>query len=263
MSAPVPKKVSQVVQEEIAAIITSLPSYLEEADVRILDWRDRLEQGIDGSGVRSAAFLELGTVAHLTGDIELAERYFARALSAGCPAIEVWVKQLSTYVNLGFASLAQNAARSIYDRSNGLLGGTLGTVAASGDFHHLGQLFDLLKRLNVNISNVPQCRKLLALVEAAGSLGVDSTDFGKVLDISGAVLREQRLFWLGAEPRFSFDPEMNCIGIRYRIGTTPKRATELTSEFTRRLLETQLTAVPISIRFLGTLPEQEESAEPR
>lgn len=255
MVAPIPKKVSDVVQDEINEIIGGLPRYLPDDDPRIMDWRDRLDSGLNNPSTRAEVMLALAVVAHITGDIALADKYFNKALTFGSDAGAVFTQRHASYLNLGFALEAQEYGRRAFEIYKKSRITPLATIAGSGDFEFLSEVLAFLDDIKYDATQLPQYAQLKTIADSYKKLGHSPIDYGKVLDIAGSILRKNRLFWLEQEARFSFDNEMECIGIRYNLDVSTDVALEFTAEFVEQVIALNLDQIPLSIRFIGIAKE--------
>lgn len=104
---------------------------------------------------------------------------------------------------------------------------------------------------NLDLNVIDQIDDIRAMAAAAASFGFDDEDYGKLLDIPGAVLREERLFWLDAAPQFHLDEDMGVFAVRFLIDVSPERAAALTAEVSKRIVDASLEAIPLSVAFVG------------
>lgn len=258
MSAPLPIKKADEILNEMGELVILLHRYLSWDDERVIAWRDRLDAGLV-SGGRSRTFEVLAMLHHLHGDVDGMDRLYERALAAGASSLEVAADRIPVYLNLGFTSKALSDCRLCYSANNLNIAIGLPFVVASGGFSLAARLIKSAELAKIELSHVSQIQKIMQVAQGASMNSFDDTQYAKVLDLAGDVLRENRLFWLERAPRFSFDAEMRCVGFRYRVGVTPEVATALTNDFTNRLIDTGLIEVPVSVRFIGTLSEPNET----
>lgn len=257
MSAAIPvKKVKEIV-DEMGNLVVLLQRHLTWDDERVIAWRDRLEAGLV-SGERSKTFLAFAMLHHLYGDADTMERFYDRALAAGASYLEVASDRIPVCLNLGFASKALSDCLQCYSVDALNIGSGLPFVVSSGGFSFAAKLIKAAELAKIDLSHVSQIQQITQVAQGAAMNSLDDAQYAKVLDLAGDVLRANSLFWLDLAPRFNFDAEMCCAGVRYRVGVTPKAAAELTNDFTNRLIDSGLIEVPITVRFIGTFEESNE-----
>lgn len=258
MSAPLPVKKAEEILNEMGELVILLHRYLSWDDERIIAWRDRLEAGLVAGG-RSRTFQVLAMLHHLYGDVDGMERLYERALTAGASRIEIAGDRIPVYLNLGFASKALSDCLHCYSVNALNIGFGLPFVVSSGGFSLAAELIKAAELAKIDLSHVSQIQKIIQVAQGASMNSFDDAQYAKVLDLAGDILRENSLFWLERAPRLSFDAEMRCVGVRYRVGVTPEEATDLTNDFTNRLIGSGLIEVPVSVRFIGTLIESNQA----
>ena len=251
MTAPVPVKITDTVHDEATAVLFSLGRYLEADDPRVLHWNDELNKAMPAG--RAHAFLVMADVAHMTGDIELVERLITRAETAGAQGPAVMSRRQGIYSNLGYASKALKQAKDLVSVRMHNISMSLPTTVCNGGFHFARELLEQARLAQLPLEHVDQIDEIRRI--AAGTLGVPFTDeeYASVLDIAGQLLRERGLLWLDRAPRLSFDDEMGCPGVRYRLEVTPEEAVEMDFLFIDRLIAADLDRVPMTVGFVGTV----------
>lgn len=251
MTAPVPKKTASVIYDEIMSVILVLGRYLEADDPRVLRWNDELTKAMPAG--RAIAFLTMADVAHVMGDMELFERMISRAETQGANEAEVRARRQSIYNNLGYASEGLKLIQGLYSIRAQNIGSGLPRAVSTGGFSLARDLLEQARLAKLDLSHVDQINEITQIAEASRNLGLPDEEFARVLDIAGGIMRERRLLWLDRAPRFSFDDEMGCPGIRYRLEVTPEEAAEIDFEFINKLITADLDRVPFTVGFVGTL----------
>lgn len=261
MTAPVPKKVTEQISEEISALMPTLARYIDPSDPMILDWTDRLEKAMPAG--RKAYFIAMSMVYHMTGNIDATEKMFARAATQGASEFEILSYRIHQYENMGFQSLALGACRQILSlRTFGPETG-LHRAIGCGGFKLAADLLKQAELMKVDLQNVSQIDSIRHVAKAAeGELGVDDVVFARVLDLAGKQLRKRQLFWLGRHPGIDFDEEMRTVGIRYSVDVSADEAAAMTDDFIDNVINEGLENVPITVRFLGVaVPAAQEVME--
>lgn len=253
MTAAIPARAFDKIHQEVSRLLAYIPRFLEIDDPQLMKWEDDLEQL-----PRSQKFLGLALLRHLTGDVEAAEKMFIRAETAGANNLEVMGLMLPVYLNLGYASKALEICRTTFSVKALNIGVGLPLALASGGIALTSELMSAAKKAQLDLSHVSQIRQITRIAEETALLASADAMYAKVLDVAGSIMRKHRLFWLEQSPRFSYDPEMGCIGIRYRMATTPEEASILNEEFISSLISSELIGIPMTLSFVGAnvpLPE--------
>ncbi|MDM0041537.1 hypothetical protein QTH89_05175 [Variovorax sp. J22G21] len=250
MSAPISMTVTSRVESEVARTLYALPHYLPADDERILAWSDELQKAMTAG--RARAFAGFAILAHLTGDLEGAERFLARAETSGFSEIEMAGARIPIFMNLGYASRALAECETLVSVERMNIGVGLPMVVGSGGLKFAAHLLARAEAAGIDLSSVRQISQIRQIAGIATRIAVPDSRFSHVLDIAGALLRKQQMFWLEESPRFTYDHEMQCVGIRYRIEVSPDEASRLNGELIDQVIGEGLTDVPLSIRFLGT-----------
>lgn len=73
-------------------------------------------------------------------------------------------------------------------------------------------------------------------------------------------MRERQLIWLDDAPQLSFDEEMDCPGVRWRVDMSPEDATDMSFKFIERLVAADLDSVPLTVGFIGSRADEMEEA---
>lgn len=247
MTAPIPVKAFDKIHAEMSSLSYTMGDYLELDDPRLMKWADELERL-----PRSQKFLGLALLRHLIGDIDDAERMFARAETAGAADENVMAIRLPVYINLGFASRALEICKTIFSVQALNLGVGLQITMTCGGVGFARDILKAAALAGVDLSNVTQYAQIVRITEAQSLKAVEDISFSKVLDAAGKVMRKHSLFWLEHAPRFSYDGEMGCLGVRYRMDMTPESADRINEELIELLIESDLVAIPITVSFVGT-----------
>lgn len=227
--------------------------YLRPDDPRILHWNDELTKALPAG--KAVAFLTMADVAHLTGDMDLFERLIARAETHGASEMQIRGRLQSAYNNLGYASKSLEQLRGLFSIQSQNVGIGLPRSISSGGFEFARTLLAQARLANLDLSHVDQIDEIRRIAEGTRDIAVPDEQYARVLDIAGDVMRAHSLLWLDRAPRYSFDDEMACPGIRYRLEVTPEEAVEIGFEFIDRLLAEDLDHIPLSVGFIGVIDQ--------
>ncbi|UVH54695.1 hypothetical protein NWF24_17770 [Variovorax paradoxus] len=258
MSNPLHAKIADAVHQEIVQVLTPLGHFLAADDPQIVAWMDALEKALPAG--RASAFLRMADVMHLTGNIDQVDRFITRAETNG---IDPWLgrsHRAAMYQNLGLFSRAQSEARLVFSVQYQNVGMGLPHAVGNGGFGFARELLEQARVAQIPLDQVDQLDEIERIADGTRDLGVPDEAFARVLDIAGDLMRERGLLWLDRAPRFSFDEEMGCPGIRYRLEVTPEEAAEMDAEFIDRVVAADLDRLPLTVGFVGTV-ESTSTAE--
>lgn len=255
MTAAIPAKAFSKIREEIALTLYSIRDYMEIDDPRIMRWADELERL-----PRSEKFLGLASLRHLNGDMDGVERMFARAETAGSSEDEIISLRVPIYLNLGYPTKSLQLCREFSDVAKLNLGNSLPLALASGGVSICTSIVKAAAKAKIDLSHVPQFKQIEAIATAPHLAKIEDERYAEVLDLAGAVMRKYRLFWLETAPRFSYDPEMRCFGIRYRLDATLEVSNRLNDDFIELLVQSKLFSVPVTVSFVATRVPNLEAA---
>ncbi|MET3915166.1 hypothetical protein ABID97_001948 [Variovorax sp. OAS795] len=250
MIAPVPAKVTSRIDKEVSRLLLQdVPRYLEPSDPRVVGWLDELANAMPAG--RKEAFFTMASVYHLTGDLKTTNAMYERARTHGATEDEIAACSIPAYLNLGYPSKAAAFCKMVVSiqKSNITIG--LPSAVSTGAFQFVGELLEQARKAELDLTAVEDIGDIQAMVRAASSSGFGDEQYSQVLDVAGAVMREQRLFWLNESPRYHFDEEMELLAIRYLIDVSPEDAAALTADVSKRIVELGLEAVPLSVAFVG------------
>lgn len=251
MSAPRPQTVASKVLEELKAFVRVVPRYLDETDPRLVAWNDELDKGF--SVARRETFKARAIIAHLSGDVDFAERQIERAETMGEPYHEARGARMSIYGNLGyFSRTADLGAELCREEPMVSVPNNPATLAASGAFAALRKVLEISEQRGNFLMNHPQFEQLRQIAAGTRDLGHPDAAYSAVMDLAGTVLRDRRLFWLGTSPTVFFDDEFKSVGVRFKVLCSPLEASAMESDFLDRVLSAELDAVPLSVGFVGT-----------
>lgn len=251
MTAPQPLARIDEIENQLAELIVLLPRYLDSDDPRLVQWNDEAEQCLQAKGNRAKVHEVKAILAHMIGDIDFAERCLTRAETNGASDIALSATRVAIYLNLGFAGKALEVGRQWFHVGRLNLSQGLPKVIGSGGFKFAAEMLDAAQAAKIDCSPISQYDAILKIATAAKMNVYSDAQYAKVLDLAGEIMRANRLFWLDLEPRISFDAEMDCAGIRYRVDVTPEVASELNSQLTDKIVEADLTVIPLTVRFIG------------
>ncbi|KTT17967.1 hypothetical protein NS331_16555 [Pseudacidovorax intermedius] len=109
--------------------------------------------------------------------------------------------------------------------------------------------------MNIDLSAIDQIEDVKMMAHKAFEFGIPDSEYARVLDLAGEMLRQRRLFWLDRSPRLLFDEEMDCHWVQFRIAVSPEDAADMTGELISLLVEADLDRLPINVSFYGALHE--------
>ncbi|UST52928.1 hypothetical protein NF681_11290 [Comamonadaceae bacterium OTU4NAUVB1] len=258
MTNPSPEKVAIEIPEAVSELLFHIGHYIPSDDPRIIGWIDDLTKAMPAG--RAEAFLAMAVVSHITGDIDRAVRFFERAETAGAP--RQWLARLrcAVYQNLGFFTEAVIHGRQAFSIEVHNVGMGLPIVAAAGGFGFVAELLEQARLGQVDLGYVEQIEEIRQIAQFAQSNDIPDERFSAVLDIAGSLMRERQLIWLDDAPQLSFDEEMDCPGVRWRVDMSPEDATDMSFKFIERLVAADLDSVPLTVGFIGSRADEMEEA---
>ena len=251
MTAPQPLARIEQIERELSELVVLLPRFLERSDPRVIQWEDEIERSLQGKGNRAKAFEVRAFLAHMTGDIEFVERCMERAEINGASELALAALRTTIYSNLGFSTKAQEAGRRAFEVARLNLAIGVLWMTSAGALNFAAKLLDQAALAKIDCSHITHYDAILKVASYTKMNVFSDAEFGKILDMAGELMREKKLFWLDLAPRISFDAEMNCAGIRYRLDVSPEEASELNSQLTEKIVEADLVLVPLTVRFIG------------
>lgn len=251
MADAAPVKIANAIGEEATELLFSLGRYLDSNDARVIRWNDELSKAMPAG--RATAFLVMADVAHMTGDIVLTEKLLTRAETAGADPAWLIARRQGIYSNLGYASKALEQAKQLFSIRMQNIGMGIAITVGNGGFSFARDLLEQARLAKVSLDHVDQIDEIERIAEGTRDLGITDEQFARVLDIAGQLMRARGLLWLDRAPRLSFDDEMGCPGIRYRLEVTPEEAVDMDFEFIDQLIAADLDRIPLTVGFVGTL----------
>lgn len=251
MTAPIPKTVAGEIHKELQTRLLTIPRYLEEGDSLYIQNMDELQKGLFATRVES--LLAMATLAHMTGDIDHAERFMARAETAGASAVDVTAQRVAMNQNLGYASRALGLCEQAIRGPKIVFSFGLPVLPGVGGFSLLRLALETAEAAKIDLRRVDQIEDIRFMAQATAALPFTDQQYAAVLDLAGEILRARKLFWLDSAPRMFFDEEMQCAGIRYRVAVPPEEAAVMESELVRAIVGNNLDDVPITVGFIGVL----------
>lgn len=260
MTIPQPQAVSVEIDDEVLAVLLPLSRYLSPDDPRVIDWMDRLDRALQATRMRWLTFMSMGNVMHITGDADRMNRFFDRAAAAGAKPHQIAGYRGRMYQNLGYFSRSLEDLTSVISIRAHNLGMGIEVVTGVGGFRLVADLLDQARLAELGLDHVPQIEDIRQIAAFASRAPFSDEQYSAVLDVAGELLREQGLLWLDLSPQFSFDDEMDCPGVRFRVDLTADEAANMTFAFIDRIVHRNLDSVPLTVGFIGVKAEEPEEA---
>jgi hypothetical protein len=236
MPAAVPATIASEIGKKLGKLVFNSSEFraADEFQIRRLSMDiDKLMKvdAADGHLLKSGVSQLIGNVDAMRYEIKCAE-----ALSSSPAVQRVMTCNL---INLGFFSEAQQAFRAAIDPRRGEFSVGLEIGFACGAFSTMAMTIEQAMRMNIEVPAEVQSRLgriMLVLTKA----NITDETIGGMLDVAGAVMRQNRLFFHGLEPEIMAvddDDLGQCVYMTYMLAVSPERAAELQYDLTCRLVD--------------------------
>lgn len=255
MAAPLPLAKFEVLFDELVGIARGVGHF---DDLKKSGEYERLMASYELYARQEAHFASVlkALLNAMVGDVQQMERWLKNIAALGYKR-EAAFERLQCFSILGFASQACEVASEVYrDPGTANFCDISAHVATSGGFSLVKAA---LQCANDNKQVIKMTERLILFRDASTVLeqmGAPDNVVTLVYDVVGALLREQRLLWVGGGPKVFFFPKEDggpSFHADFHLAVNVQRAAELTWELTERLVAQDLDRYPVTVSFIGTL----------
>lgn len=261
MAAPTPKPKTVGIFDEVNEILSSATHYLSANDERVQRLLREAQSSIKVNAAE--AYSVKGSIYQLTGEHDQARYSIDNAIKLA-PSNYVYLQnKCAGLVNLGFFLEAQQVFDRLADPKTGFFTRAWNMGYVCGAFASMTQHLEKALRLGLDLSGLdimtaPQAARVLK------KAGLTDADIGSTLDAVGALLRENRLFYLGQTPTirvFDKPDQDSFIEMSYDVGIAPAEAHALYKKFVDQMMRNSSKASSaLSVSFRARGMERERSA---
>ena len=164
--------------------------------------------------------------------------------------------RMAFYSNRGYAKRVISMADQVLSQRGSIrFSDLMRPVASMGGFQAICRSADAASQRQevlVGMTNLlEKSRRACAVMK---NLQITDDDVSAAVDVAGEIMREQRLVWMGQIPdveTFDEDCDFHSLMLQFRIGVSPRKASELTFELIVRLVDRDLDRAGLSVCFLG------------
>lgn len=164
--------------------------------------------------------------------------------------------RMAFYSNRGYAKRVIEMADQVLNQRGSIsFAELMRPVASMGGFQAICRAVDAAsQRQEVLVGMTNLLEKSRRACAVMNTLQITDEDVSAAVDVAGEIMREQRLVWKYQTPDIETFDE-NCgfhsLMLQFRLGVTPKKASELTFELIGRLVDRDLDRAGLSVCFLG------------
>jgi hypothetical protein len=235
MAAPIPATKAGGVIARTNLLIRDLTHYLPEDDARVQELLRDAKSGI--KTVAAEAYSALACVHELTGNRKAAIYCIDNAIQLAPSEATFKANKCSILLNLGFFAEAQPLFQRTADPELGFMTMYWHRGFTCGAYQTMVEHLSKARKMGIEVEGLDTAtaeKAAMVLVKT----GTNQAELGRVLDVAGEVLRDNRLFYVGKQASVTvFDEpgQSPFIQMVYQVGISADEAVDLYFDFVDRV----------------------------